>query len=690
MKLKTTLLTLTALVALAGPSASPASSLPDGAQAGTASRPAANRPEIGAWGIDLTARDPAIAPGNGFFDHVNGTWYRAVQIAPDLPGAGVQIDIALRVQNQLRAIVEEAMRAPRNDNQRKIGDLFKSFMDEERIESLDAAPLQPALERIRSARTQADFAVLLGRGARGFGTSLFSMGIAPDIQGDQVYVPFIGIGGMGLPSRDYYLSDNFQAQRQAYADYAKRTFEMINWPNPEASARDVLAFETQIARATWPLEQQRETSRSYNPMTLAELQAYAPEFDWAAFFRTAGVNRTDRLIATQNTAIQQVARLLSQTSPETVKAWLALRLTADASPLLSRRFVDSQFAFARATVGTPQLPDRWKRALGTVDGTLGEAIGQEYVARHFPASSKLAVQEMVTNLQRAMRDRINNAAWMSPQTRAEALRKLDRQRVKIGYPDRWRDYSALQIDPQNLFANMERATEFNANFNYGRIGQPIDREEWVMTPQTLNAYFRPSANEVVFPAAFLQSPLFHPNADPAVNYGAIGGVIGHEISHGFDDQGRQFDADGRMRDWWTPQDAERFAAETAKLVAQYSGYEALPGVPVSGQRTLGENIGDQGGVRLALDAYHTSLGGRPAPVIDGYTGDQRLFMAWAQGWRHRLRDQMTQMLAAGDVHAPFRWRVDGTFRNFEEWHRAFNVRPGQALYLAPEQRANVW
>jgi putative endopeptidase len=650
----------------------------------------ARKAAFGDWGIDLTARNPATAPGDSFFGHVNGGWFAGATIPPDQPLAGVSMDLYSRTQAQLRAIIEESARNPRTENERKIGPLYNSFLDEERIESLDAQPLQAELAEIRAARTHADITRMMARNLRGYGASLFGIAVIPDVQGERLYTPALDAAGIGLPDRDYYLAEQFRPHREAYSQYLARTLGMIGWGDAEAVAGRVLAFETRIAEAHWSRTEQRDPNRLYNPMSPAELGAYAPGFDWNAFLTEARLGGTERIIVGQKSAVQKLARLFAGTDPETLRAWLAFRLTNEVSPFLSRRFVENQFAFQQVLSGQPQMWPRWQRAVSVVEGTLGEALGQEYVRRHFPASSRRAVQDMVGNLQQAMRRRIEGAGWMSPQTRAEALRKLDRQRVKVGYPDRWRDYSGVRIDAGDLYGNVERAAAFAVDYQFNRIGQPLDRDEWLMTPQTLNAYYHPVQNEIVFPAAMLQAPMFDPNADPAVNYGAIGAVIGHEITHGFDDQGRQFDADGQLRDWWTPEDAARFSAAAGQLAAQYDGYEGVPGANVNGRLTLGENIGDQGGLRLALDAYHASLGGRPAPVIGGYTGDQRLFMAWAQGWRNKMREEQMRMLLVTDVHSPHRWRVDGAVRNFDEWHRAFDVRPGQALYLAPDQRVRVW
>jgi putative endopeptidase len=645
---------------------------------------------FGRYGLDLTARDTAVKPGDSFFDYANGGWDRSAQIRADRPAAGVAMDIQDRTQAQLREIVEESARAPRGPTGQKVGGLYSSFMDEARIEQLDAAPLKPAIDRIRAISTKADMVRSMGEGHLDFGSSIFTLGVVPDLKGPKLYTPALGISGLSLPDRDFYLTDQFKAKKDAYRAYMGRTLKAIGWNDPEGSADAVLDFETKIAAAMWTRTERRDPNKAYHPMSVAELQAMAAGFDFKALFAAAQAPAFDRIIVGQDTAVPKVAKLFAETPLETLKAWQAFHTANSASPFLSKRFVDSQFELIKAISGQPQNVTRWERGIGLVDGSLGEALGQEYVARYFPPSSKKMMEALVANLQAAMRLRIQNAAWMTPETRAAALKKQTVQRVKVGYPNKWRDYSSLRIDPNDLYGNVERAAAFSYKYDINRLGQPIDREEWGMTPQTVNAYNNPLANEIVFPAAMLQAPMFDPKADAAVNYGAIGAVIGHEISHGFDDQGRQFDEAGTLRDWWQPADATRFTGEAGKLAEQYGGYEGAPGMKVNGKLTLGENIGDQGGVRLALDAYHASLNGRKAPVLEGLSGDQRFFMAWAQGWRGKLRDDLTKMILVSDVHSPYRWRVDGTLRNIDEWYAAYDVKPGDKLYLSPEKRVHIW
>lgn len=653
--------------------------------------PASTTPrDFGAWGIDLRARAPDVRPGDSFFDHVNGAWYANAPIAPDMPMAGVAVDLYNLTQAQLRSVIEDSTRMGGSPTATKIGGLYASFMNEDRLAALDDVPLQRDLAELARIGGKAAMAEHMGAATFGFESSLFGFAVIPDLKGPKIYTAAIGPSGLGLPNRDYYLEERFKSQRDAYAAHVARTLRLAGWPDPDRGAEAVVDLETRIAKVTWPLAEQRDPNKIYKPMTLEQLRAHAPGFDWTNFFKGLGNPRFEKIIAAQDTAIASVAEIYAQTPLPTLKAWQAFHTVAAASPYLSSRFVENQFAFTKLLSGQQQIRPRWNRGVQTVDAILGEALGQVYVERHFPASSKTQMEAMVANLHKAMRSRIHNAEWMSPTTKAEALRKLDAQRVKVGYPDKWRDYSNLRIDPGDLYGNVKRAMTFMSQFSMGRLGKAMDREEWAMTPQTLNAYFNPLGNEIVFPAAFLQAPMFDPRADAAVNYGAIGAVIGHEITHGFDDQGRRFDSEGELRDWWTPEDSARFTAEATKLAEQYASYEGAPGMKINGKLTLGENIGDQGGVLLAYDAYKASLGGTLAPVLDGYTGDQRFFMAWAQGWQKKVREDAAKMALASDPHSPARWRVDGTLRNIDPWYGAFGVSPGDKLYLKPEDRARVW
>jgi putative endopeptidase len=665
-----------------------AASLPQPLAAQPTAIPAPKK--FGTWGVDLTARDPAARPGDSFFDYANGGWYKTAVIPPDYPLAGIALDTHLLTQAQLRSVVEDSSRNPSTLSARQVGALYSSFMDEAAVEKLDSSPLAADLAAVKAAASKSDMARVMGATTGTFGASLFSFGISPDPKGTDLYMAGIGIGGLGLPDRDYYLTDRFKPQREAYAGYVERTLALVGWPDPAGAAKAVLALETRIAEATWSQTEQRDPVRMYKQSSLEALRATTPGFDWTAFLAGVGAPAVKQLIVTQDTALPKVAAIFAEAPLDSLKAWEAFHMTNEASPYLSKRFVENRFAFTKTLSGQQQNRARWERGVQLVNSVLGEVLGQEYVRRHFPASSKSKMEEMVRNLQSAMRSRIQDAAWMSPETRSAALDKLAKQRVKVGYPSKWRDYSALELRPNDLYGNIKRAGSFTTRYHFDRIGKAVDKEEWMMTPQTVNAYFNPLGNEIVFPAAMLQAPMFDPKADPAVNYGAIGSVIGHEISHGFDDQGRQFDEAGRLRDWWKPQDAARFVAEAGRLADQYGAYEGAPGMKVNGKLTLGENIGDQGGLRIALDAYHSTLKGKKAPAIDGFTGDQRFFLAFAQGWRGKVRDEMMKMILVSDPHSPYRWRVDGTLRNIDEWYKAFDVKPGDKLYLAPAERVRVW
>jgi putative endopeptidase len=646
--------------------------------------------KFGSWGVDLGARDLSAKPGDSFFDFANGGWNKTAVIPADYPVAGIALDTHLLTQAQLRSVVEDSASSPETVSARQIGAVYASFMDEARLEALDASPLAADLAAVKAVASKSDMARLMGVANSTFGSSFFSFGISPDPKGSNLYMTGIAPAGFGLPDRDYYLTDRFKAQREAYAGHVERTLQLIGWPAAAEGAKAVMALETRIAEATWSQTEQRDPVKMYKQMSLEAVRTLAPDFDWTAFLAGVGAPPVTQLIVTQDSAVPKVAALFAAAPLDTLKAWAAFHVADDAAPYLSKRFVDNKFAFTRAISGIQQNRQRWERGVQLVNGVLGEVLGQEYVRRHFPASSKAKMEEMVRNLQAAMRARIESAAWMTPETRAAALDKLDKQRVKVGYPSKWRDYSGLELRPDDLYGNVKRTSAFNTRYYFNRIGKPVDREEWLMTPQTVNAYFNPLGNEIVFPAAMLQAPMFDPKADPAVNYGAIGAVVGHEISHGFDDQGRQFDEAGRLSDWWKPQDAARFVAESGKLADQYGAYDGVEGMKVNGKLTLGENIGDQGGVRIALDAYHATLKGKKAPALDGLSGDQRFFLAWAQAWRGKVRDEMMRMVLVSDPHSPYRWRVDGTLRNIDEWYPAFDVKPGDKLYLAPKDRVRVW
>jgi putative endopeptidase len=466
---------------------------------------------------------------------------------------------------------------------------------------------------------------------------------------------------------------------------------MVGWPAALERADDVVAFETRIAQASWSRAESRDRDKTYNLLTRTELDALAPGFPWAAWLTAADVGGARSIIVRQKSAFPKLAKIFDETPLETLQAWQAFRVLDQAAPFLSARFVTARFEFrGTALVGQAQEQPRWRRAMQLIGTSLGEAVGREYVARHFPPDSKAKMEELVDQLKGALRNRIENLSWMTRETKAKALEKLALFGVKIGYPDRWRDYTALSIDRTDLIGNVRRATAFRWAYAVAKLDKPVDPQEWSTTPQVVNAYYMPTRNEIVFPAGILQPPFFDPNADMAINYGGIGGVIGHELTHGFDDQGRKSDGHGALADWWLPADAAKFQAEADKYAAQYDGYAVAPGVNVKGAQTMGENIADLGGILLALGAYRASLHGAPAPVLDGYTGDQRVFLGWAQVWRTKSRPDALKQQVTSDSHSPARFRVDGPLRNVDAWYDAFGVKPGDKLYLKPEDRVRIW
>jgi putative endopeptidase len=523
----------------------------------------------------------------------------------------------------------------------------------------------------------------------GSGQTLFGVGVLPDFAHPDMNIGGVFSAGMGMPDRDYYLTDKYKTQRDAYRAYMQRTLDMIGTPNASAAADKVMAFETEIAKLSWPQADLRDIDKLNNPMTLAELKAYAPQFDWASYLSETRIV-SPHMIVGDKTAIKALAELYARTPLDTLKLWQRFKVADQASNYLSKRFVDSRFEYTKTLSGAKELRPRWRRGIGEVDGRLGELLGKTYVERYFPAESKTKMVELVGNLKKAAAERIQGNSWMSDATKKAALTKLAKMDVMVGYPDKFRDYSKLEMRPDDLYGNVKRSAAFEWAYQLEDLNKPVDRKKWAMSPATVDAYNGGLENKIVFPAGILQPPFFDPNADPAVNYGAIGVVIGHEISHGFDDQGRKIDATGKVRDWWTPGDAERFQAEAKKFGAQYAAFEVVPGAHINPELTMGENIADFAGVMVALDAYHRSLGGNPAPVIDGLTGDQRFFLAYAQVWKNKAREDALRNQVTTDPHSPARYRTIAPLRNVDAWYEAFNVGPDDAMYIAPDKRVHIW
>jgi putative endopeptidase len=664
-------------------------------QAGGAGAPSTETVRLGEWGIDLAGMDRSVKPGDDFFGYVNGNWAKNTPIPADRSSYGAFAVLRDLSEARLKQLVESypAGDPATGGDQAKVSALYRGFMDEAAIERTDAIPLLTRIAPIFMAKTKEDMATLMGRSIGGFGSTFFGPGISDDAKNPERYALYMGQSGLGLGDRELYLDAKFKPQRDRYVAYVAQMLEMAGWPTPAESAAKVLAMETRIAQAHWTRAESRNRDKTYNPLTMAELQAQAPGFPWATYFPAAGVENRDRVVVSQVTAIPKLAQIFADTDLQTLKAWQMFHTAEDISPLLSNRFVNAQFEFrSKFMQGQPQQRDRWKRGIAFAENAMGEAIGRDYVGLYFKPDAKAKMDRLVTDLRAAMKARIERLDWMGAATKVEALKKLENFGLKIGYPDKWRDYTALAVVPGDLVGNFERASRFEWDYRRNRIDQPVDEAEWGMTPQTVNAYYSPVKNEIVFPAAILQPPFFDPDADPAVNYGGIGGVIGHEITHGFDDQGRKGDWAGVLRDWWQPEDAAKFEAQATRLGEQYAAYEfpTLPGMHINPRVAMGENIADLGGTHLGLEAYRNFLGGKPGPVLDGFTPEQRVFMAWAQVWRTLWRDDALRQQIVNGPHSPGQIRAFAPLRNTDEWYKAFNVQPGDKLYLPPEKRARIW
>ena len=690
--MKNYLLLATAAAALAAPAIGFSQQSVAPVAAGAAADARATR--YGAWGFDLTGMDKKVRAGDDWFRFVNGAWVDRTTIPADRSSYGAFAVLRDLSEVRMRGLISGYSAADTaHPDRMKAAILYADFMDEAAAEKLDAQPLLARLAPVKAAATKDDLARLMGSSVGGFGGSFFGIGVNDDAKQPDIYALYLRQSGLGLGDRDLYLDAKFAPQLARYQQYVAQMLTMAGWPDADAAAGKVVAMETAIAKAHWTRAQSRDRDKTYNPTSVADLKVAAPGFGWGSFWAAAGLTKADRVIVAQNTAIPAIAKVFADTDLETLKAWQAFRTADDIAPLLSKRFVDAQFEFrSKFLNGQPQQRERWKRGVGFVERSIGEGVGRDYVALYFPPASKAKMDRLVANLRVALAGRIDKLAWMSPATKAQAQAKLKGFNVKIGYPDKWRDYTALEVKPGDLVGNAERAGRFEWDYRRNRLGGPVDKAEWGMTPQTVNAYYNSVKNEIVFPAAILQPPFFDPQADDAVNYGGIGGVIGHEISHGFDDQGRKSDGNGVLRDWWTAEDAAKFEAQAARLGAQYEAYsfEGLPGVHINGRASMGENIGDLGGVLIALDAYHASLGGKKARVIDGFTGDQRFFLGWGQVWRTLFRTEALRQQLVSDPHSPGQIRAVNPLRNVDAWYAAWKITPDQKQYLAPADRVRIW
>ncbi len=669
-----------------------------------AATPAAAEPKFGTWGFDLTAMDLTVKPGDDFNRYASGAWLARTAIPVDKALFTLRMIMSDTVESRLHELMESAAgNAQQGTLEGNIGAFYQAFMNEGRIEALGKTAIATEIEAIGSAADRTALASLMGKNTTDFYGSVFGLGEDADLKHIDRYAIYLNQGGLGLPDRDYYLNPSFASQKTAYQAYVAQLLSLIGWKRSQASAAAVINFESRIAAASWAKVEQRNLDKIYNPKSRAELKALAPTFPWDAYLQAADLAAVTRVIVAEVSAFPKIAQIYQSTPVPVLKAWLAFTVADNAAFYLSKPFSSARFQFRNhSLLGQPVEAARWKRALRAVAGgdcigddrvdcfgNIGFAVGQMYTDHYFSPQAKSKIEALVSNVKAAMRARLERLDWMSPATKREALAKLDTYQIKVGYPDHPRDFSGLQIRADDLTGDVRRAAAWDWHFYVNRINSPVDRSDWSMTPQTNDAY-NGSLRDIVFPAGILQPPMFDADADPAINYGAIGAVIGHELTHGFDDEGRKLDASGELRDWWTSQDATEFMARASRLAAQYSSYEPVPGAHINGELTLGENIADLGGVNLALEAYHRSLNGHSAAVLDGFSGDQRVFLGWAQAWRGKAREDYIRKQVVSNPHSPRAFRVIGPTRNMDEWYTAFGVMPGDAYYLDPVQRVRIW
>lgn len=650
-------------------------------------------------GIDLQYVDDSVRAQDDFYKHVNGKWLATTEIPADKGRYGSFDKLNDDALEQLRGIVEGLQKSAdaKDPDQQKIADLYGSFMDEDTLEQLGLKPLEAEFARIDAIKDKKELAGLIAHFNQiGVGAP-YTPGVHQDAKDSTKYVFDLAQDGLGMPDRDYYLldDDKMKQARTQYAQHIEKMLGLAGDKNAAKDAKDILALETDLARVQWTKVENRDPVKTYNKVEFTKLAALAPGYDWKAYLTDSGVDgKTDYLVISEPTYISAFGKLLAKAPLPQWKAYFRWRLLSDFAPYLSKGFVDEHFAFyGTALRGIPQNKPRWKRGISVVENSVGESLGKIYVAKYFPPESKARMDQLVKNLLAAYKADIDTLDWMSPETKQKAQEKLAKFTPKIGYPVKWRDYSALQIAKGDLVGNVVRAQTFEYNRNLNKLGKPIDRDEWGMTPQTVNAYYNPEMNEIVFPAAILQPPFFNPKADDAVNYGGIGGVIGHEISHGFDDQGSQYDGNGNLLGvpgWFTQADLDKFKAKTHALVEQYAAFEPVPGYHVNGELTLGENIADNSGIAIAYKAYKLSLGGKEAPVIDGLSGDQRFFGGWAQVWRAKTRDNEVVMRIKSDPHSPAPIRGTVPEMNQAPFYDAFGVKEGDKMYLPPDKRVSIW
>jgi putative endopeptidase len=646
-------------------------------------------------GIDRATFDDSVRPQDDFFRHVNGKWLKSAEIPADRPADGGFYKLRDEAEANLRAIIEAAAEGdqPAGSEPRKIADLYRSFLDEERVEKLGLEPISDERASIAAVRDRDGLIKALGRLGRAGVAGPFGLFVSQDAKQADRMIVHLNQGGIGLPDEAYYRDPKYAEIREAYVAHIAKMFELAGVAEPAEGAKRVMGLETRLAASHLDRVKNRDRDLTYNKKSRTELEALTPGLDWGAYLGALAAPEVDEVVVRQPVYFEALAKALDEVPLADWKLWVEWHLLRSSAPYLNRAMADESFAFFSRTLnGVPEQRPRWKRAVDAVENSLGEALGKLYVARHFPPAAKARMQELVKNLTEEYRKSIAALDWMSEDTKRKALEKLTKFTPKIGYPDKWRDYGGLEVRPDDLLGNMQRARAFALDYNLNKLGKPVDRLEWSTTPQTVNAYYNSTLNEIVFPAAILQPPFFDLKADDAANYGGIGAVIGHEIGHGFDDQGSKSDGDGNLVQWWTEADRKEFENRTGKLIAQYSAFEPvqLPGEKVNGALTIDENIGDLGGLTIAYKAYQRSLGGKTPPVLDGLTGPQRFFVGYGQIWRVKFRDAALRQRLATDPHSPGEFRCNGTLRNFPAFYEHFNVQEGDKLYLPAEQRVSIW
>lgn len=645
----------------------------------------ADKAQMGDFGVDTAGMDRSVTPGDSFYDYVNATWARNTKIPADKSNYGLftQLDDLSRTRTQ------DILNQARTDAGSKIGIAYATYLDTPAIQAAGLTPIQPWLDRIKSLPDKTGYPALIAQAARNGVDVPFDLSVSQDAKQPTQYAVALSQAGLGMPDRDYYLKPDFASQKVAYQAHLAAMLTLAGEANAVPRAKAIVDFETAIAQASWTRVDSRDATKTYNKMTVASLAGTTPGFDFSTFLANTG-RPVASVIVAQPSAVAAIARLIADTPLAVLKDQLLVRSLDGFADVLPTAFDQEHFAFyGKILSGTPEQQMRWKRAVDFTTGALPDDISKIYIVKYFPPATKAAADRLVSNIIAAMNLRIDRLTWMSPETKLKAHAKLAAFVPKIGYPTQWHDYARLAITRGDALGNAMRANQWQFDDQTAELGQPIRRWEWGMTPMTVNAYANFSMVEIVFPASILQPPFFDPHADPAVNYGAIGAVIGHEMSHHFDDQGAKYDAQGRLTDWWTPQDVRNFSALEARLSAQYDAYEPMPGLHVNGKLTLGENSADLAGLSAAYDAYRLSLNGRPAPVIDGFTGDQRFYMGWAQVWRRNVRPEEKKRRLLTDPHSPSEQRAD-IVRNMDAWYAAFNPAPTTKLYLPPAERVKIW